>query len=194
METKGRQKRLESNPEMARFINFQNAVLDGTYRPGWLVDEEPEEVLLDQKPLVLSGTLEIDPKKILSLSKTPRFEVYMGRAADDIEAVLDVARKQRLRVSLLDTPEEWGYQFLVIETRKLHLRKKDSLGVAVDLRINPLEPLVLGKGREEEDSEFTVSLSDLNPDALDLEDFGNWNKIPEIQWPTEIRLQVSSLS
>ena len=179
------------------FINFQNAVLDGKLPGGgWLVEgEEEDEPLLNQKPMVLEGNLEIAIKKIAALARTPRYEIYMGYPADDIEAMLEVARKDRLNVVLLDTPEEWGYSFLLVETKKFHLRKRDGWNEPFDIRFNPLEPLELGKGKDEEtESEFTISAWDLFPDALSIEDFGYWNKIPEIQWPTEIRLQVSLLT
>jgi len=151
-------------------------------------------LLTQNESLVLSGKLEVDLRKIAKLSQTPQFEIYMGYPADDIDSQLELARKQRVNVVLLDTPEEWGYSFLLVETKKLHLKKSDCLGKSVDVRINPLEPVVLGKGRDEDDSEFTISPWDINPDAVGLSDFGYWNKITELQWPTEVRLQVSLLS
>ena len=177
-------------------MRFQNSILDGRGPTATAAETEDRRGVPDKDTLrgeVLLGKLELDTKKIAALARNPRFEVYMGYTADDIEAMLEVARNQGLNVVLLDTPEEWGYSFLLVETKKFHL-SGDGWDRPFDIRLNPLEPLELGKSKEEEDSEFTISAWDLFPDALSIEDFGYWNKIPEIQWPTEIRLQVSLIS
>ncbi len=63
--------------------------------------------------------------KVLNrLKKTPIFTVYMGQVKDEIETIVFEARKHGIEVHVLDSVEDWGYDFIAVRSNEFVVDKE----------------------------------------------------------------------
>lgn len=70
------------------------------------------------------------------LKKTPMFTVYMGQARDEIEAIVFEARKHGVEVHVLDSVEDWGYDFIAVRSNEFAVGREK-------FRYNPFNEIEL---------------------------------------------------
>lgn len=83
-------------------------------------------------------------KALNRLKQTPMFTVYMGHVREEIETIVLEARKHGVEVHVLDSLEDWGYDFIavrsnvfVVDKEKFRYNPFNEIELSAELEFTP---------------------------------------------------------